>query len=175
MGCDDRSHLSAEPRFVYLNRSSLSASEGSWPSFQSCFQRGASGYHSGMNLKLKSWMTTSTSRSFFGANRLNSHRLMCTGIGCCETYLEAAPGMVLRLIPKRRVISPVGVGRKASNQGTVDGAPRDLSTADTRFGRPRCDTGKFFPQERRAARHTIGCGRPAIRRPWPICSNEGRD
>ena len=39
-------------------------------------------------------MITSTSRPFFGANPLNSHRLMCTGIGCCETYRKASAGSV---------------------------------------------------------------------------------
>ena len=48
--------------------------------------------HSGVNLK--SWMITSTSWPFFGANPLNSHRLMCTGIGCCETCSRGLAGTV---------------------------------------------------------------------------------
>jgi len=51
----------------------------------------ACGDHSGVNLN--AWMITSTSWPFFGANPLNSHRLMCIGIGCCEMRRGASSGL----------------------------------------------------------------------------------
>ena len=72
----------------YPNRSSILV-KGSI-AFVSILLPGSCCNHRGVNLKL--WMITSTSWLFFGANPLKSHRLMCTGIGCCEMCNEASLG-----------------------------------------------------------------------------------